>query len=107
MDVQLCEKCGKLFKAVIGEKCCAVCDAELREKQRAVQIYFETHENTTLEEAAVEAGVEEKFVRRWLKEGAVHSLRPLIPCDGCRKLIYTGKLCDDCKMRCYEMISRK
>lgn len=104
MEIELCEKCGKMFKSVANEKFCMKCELEIKEKGREVQKYFEDNADGTLEGAAEHCGIEQKFIKRWLKEGTLRSEQPLLSCEGCRAAIFTGKLCNDCKKRCYDLM---
>ncbi|MEG0836020.1 MAG: hypothetical protein RR413_11305, partial [Christensenellaceae bacterium] len=85
---------------------CPKCELELRKQQKLVQDYFDENKEGTIEEAAEVCNAEQKYVKRWLKEGTVKSKNPLIECDGCKTLIYAGKLCNVCKQRCYDIISK-
>lgn len=104
MDIQLCEKCGKMFKSIADEKICLKCDLEIKEKRRQAQTYFEENPEGTLDGAAEYCKMETKFIKRWLKEGTLRSEQPLLSCEGCKTAIFTGKLCNDCKQRCYDLM---
>lgn len=104
MDIQLCEKCGKMFKSIADEKFCLKCGLEIKEKMREAQMYFEEHAEGTLDGAASHCEIEPKYIKRWLKEGTIRSEQPLLSCEGCKAAIYTGKLCIDCKQRCYDLM---
>ena len=100
MDVRNCKGCGRLFNVIGKEKLCPACRKALDDKFAQVKEYLENNPNSSVDKVAIENDVSTKQIRQWVREerlifaeGSVEG----IDCEGCGKMIRTGRFCDDCK----------
>lgn len=100
MDVRACRSCGKLYNYIQGQPICNECKKKLEEKFVHVKDYIREHDDATMQQIAEENEVSIKQLKQWVREERLtfSSRSPVgIECEGCGKMIRTGRFCDKCK----------
>ncbi len=99
MNVRNCMKCGKIFNYAIGRPICPACKDKMDEKFRIVKEYIREHKIATMTEVCEECDVDASQIRQWIREDRLQFSddSPIkIPCEGCGKMIGSGKFCPAC-----------
>lgn len=100
MDVRNCKGCGKLFNYLSGTPLCPACLRKLDEKFDQVKEYIYDHPGAGVQEVAEENDVTTTQIKRWVREErlAFSKDSPIgLDCEGCGKMIKTGRFCNLCK----------
>lgn len=69
----ICEKCKNPFFAEANKKLCERCIEELFEE---VKKYIEEHPDNSIQDIAKETGIEQKHIKRWIREGRLELNTP-------------------------------
>ncbi len=71
MTLETCDRCRKIFNTdnSLSDKLCANCYQQDRKQFRAVKDYLWHHPGATIEEIAANTEVEEKTIRKFVREG--------------------------------------
>ncbi len=100
MDIRNCRNCGRMFNYLGGQPICPSCQAVLEEKFRQVKTYIEDNPHAPVAAVADENDVSVKQIKQWIREERLafsdDSIEG-IECEGCGKLIRTGRFCETCK----------
>ncbi|MGI6037273.1 MAG: flagellar protein [Limnochordia bacterium] len=97
MKVKNCPQCGQLFKYTY-EKLCPTCREEEHKTFELVRTYLRKHPGATMVEVHQGTGVEMWKLEEYVREGRLMAYSSLqVSCDGCGKMISSGRLCDDCQ----------
>ena len=98
MDIVNCPMCGKLFTK-INHQLCPACQKEDEEAFQAVRKFADENENCTIGALAEGAGVSEKRILRYIREGRLEvtgGMRGDVRCKMCGRPIAKGNYCDSC-----------
>lgn len=103
-----CEKCVNEVMVFMGGGTykCERCGAIAYDDWGKVREYLYDHANVNAYELEAELGVSRKTIHRFLKEGKIQatSASSMLMCEGCRKLISSGRFCNDCEQKFHKMI---
>lgn len=101
MNVRACKYCKRLFNYITGLSICPACKEALEEKFKVVKDYLWENKGASIQQTAQDCEVPEMQIRQWLKEGRIElgkdSAISLV-CRQCGEQIYSGEICDRCKM---------
>ncbi|MDY3775419.1 MAG: flagellar protein [Eubacterium sp.] len=100
MEVAACSRCGKLFNHISGPRVCPVCLKEFDDKFPEVKKYVYEHPQTGIAELSEAMDIPPKQIKRWIREERLSFSEESsigIECEGCGKMIKTGRYCSDCK----------
>ncbi|MCI5883761.1 MAG: flagellar protein [Clostridiales bacterium] len=100
MEVAACSRCGKLFNHISGPRVCPVCLKEFDDKFPEVKKYVYEHPQTGIAELSEAMDIPPKQIKRWIREERLSFSEESsigIECEGCGKMIKTGRYCPDCK----------
>lgn len=101
MDVRNCRGCGKLFNYLGGGNyLCASCNAALEEKFQVAKTFIRENANVGIAEVAAHAEVRPQQVEKWIREERLvfsSDSSVGIDCEGCGRMIKSGRFCDSCK----------
>jgi len=93
-----CPRCGKLFTK-INSQLCPACQKEDEESFQAVRKFAEENKNCTIGALSQGAGVSEKRILRYIREGRLEvtgGMRGDVRCKICGSPIAKGNYCDSC-----------
>ncbi len=101
-----CPNCGNLFLKGPATVC-ASCYEKEEEQFQTVYKFIQKKKNRTaqIHEVSEATGVEEKIIRKWVKERRIHPAdfpNMNYPCERCGEPIQEGKICDKCQTQLYE-----
>jgi hypothetical protein len=93
-----CNVCGRLFQS-LGPGYCPICAEAMDKAFAAVKEYLYMHEDATVVDIIKDAGVAEKYVLDFLKEGRLNigSAQDILKCEDCGRPIPSGRYCDGCR----------
>lgn len=100
MNVRNCKKCGKLFNYISGMPICPECRDLAEQQFQNVKKFIREHPNADMKEVAETCSVETGQIQQWIREERLEFTddSPIkLPCEGCGKMINSGKFCDACK----------
>lgn len=100
MNVRNCRKCGRVFNYVVGPVICQQCKEELEKKFQEVKNYVRENPGANIMEVSEACEVFPEQIRQWIREERLQftddsSIK--VPCEGCGKMINSGRFCDKCK----------
>ncbi len=101
MNVRNCRKCGRIFNYVGGPPVCPRCREEQEAKFQEVKKFVQENHGADITEVAEACEVEISQIRQWIREERLQFAddSPIrIPCEGCGKMIQSGRFCDKCKI---------
>ena len=102
MEFKQCEFCRKPFQ-YMGKSICSECMLKLDEEFIIIREYLWEHDGASIEEVSEETGVSRKTILYLLKEERLlvgdenEAASGILQCEACKKPIYTGRMCADCK----------
>ena len=100
MDARSCRNCGRLFNYIQGPPICMACKQKLEDKFIQVRDYIRENDSASMQQIAEENDVSVKQLKQWVREERLVFTKnsPVgIECEGCGKMIKTGRFCDHCK----------
>lgn len=102
MDVRNCKNCSRLFNYIGGQQLCPECIKALDIKFDEVREYVYDHPHAGMQQVAEEMDVSVAQIKRWIREERLafsDDAQIGLECEGCGKMIRTGRFCDACKAR--------
>ena len=101
MDIRNCRSCGIMMQySGYGPMLCMKCRKKLDESFQRVKDYLKENPNCTINELSENAEVSITQINQWIKEERLIFSKnsPIgIDCEGCGKMIRSGRYCPDCK----------
>lgn len=101
MELKNCSKCKRTFGAQEGQELCSKCGAEyIEEDFRKVRDYLYDYPGADVKEVSEATGVSEAVILRLLKQDRIEIVKDknlVRHCDKCKKIIQSGRICEDCK----------
>ena len=102
MEVRNCKTCGRLFNYIGGSyrNLCPACVDAMETKFQEVKKYVEDNPGCTMNEITEKMNVTPRQVEKWIREERLCFTddSPIgIPCEGCGKMIKSGKFCPECR----------
>lgn len=100
MEVRNCKSCGKLFNYIAGPPMCPACMKGLEIKFEEVKEYIYEHPGVGIQDVAEENEVSVQQIKKWVREERLSFSddSPIgLECEGCGKIIKTGRYCSSCK----------
>lgn len=100
MEVRTCTQCKRLFNYLSGAPLCPGCKEKLEKKFLEVKEYVRENPGQGISEVAEAMEVSSKQIRRWIREERLSFAEDSnvgLDCEGCGKMIKTGRLCQACK----------
>lgn len=101
MELKNCKRCKKLFQYVVGKQTCPLCKDKEERDFKLVKEFLIKNPKSSIVEVYNETKVSIKQIEEFIKEERIELSQQsniLIYCESCNKPIYTGKLCQHCKM---------
>lgn len=102
MEVRNCKDCGKLFNYIGGTPLCPACMKKLDEKYAEVKEYIYDNPGASINEVSEANEVSVNQIKKWVREEKLSFAEdsPVgLECEGCGKMIKTGRFCKECKNR--------
>ena len=102
MDVRNCKGCSRLFNYIGGQPLCPECLKALDVKFDQVRDYVYDHPRAGMQEVAEENEVSVAQIKRWIREERLafsDDAQVGLECEGCGKMIRTGRFCELCKAK--------
>ena len=102
MDVRNCKGCSRLFNYIGGQQLCPECLKALDVKFDEVREYVYDHPHAGMQQVATENDVSVAQIKRWIREERLafsEDAQVGLACDGCGKMIRTGRFCEACKAK--------
>ncbi|MBQ9767805.1 MAG: flagellar protein [Lachnospiraceae bacterium] len=102
MDVRNCKGCSRLFNYIGGQPLCPECIKALDVKFDQVRDYVYDHPRAGMQEVAEENEVSVAQIKRWIREERLafsDDAQVGLECEGCGKMIRTGRFCELCKAK--------
>ncbi|MBQ8798568.1 MAG: flagellar protein [Lachnospiraceae bacterium] len=102
MDVRNCKGCSRLFNYIGGQPLCPECAKALDLKFDEVRDYVYDHPRAGMQEVAEENDVTIAQIKRWIREERLafsEDAQVGLECEGCGKMIRTGRFCETCKAK--------
>lgn len=102
MDVRNCKGCSRLFNYIGGQPLCPECIKALDMKFDEVREYVYDHPRAGMQQVAEETGVTVAQIKRWIREERLafsDDAQVGLECEGCGKMIRTGRFCEVCKTK--------
>lgn len=102
MDVRNCKGCSRLFNYLGGQQLCPDCIKALDVKFDEVREYVYDHPGAGMQQVAEEMDVSVAQIKRWIREERLsfsEESQVGLECEGCGKMIRTGRFCPDCKTK--------
>ena len=109
MELRTCKKCGKIFQYITGAPICSRCKKAEEELFQVIKEYLRANKGASMEEVCEVTGASVKMIERYLREGRleVTSDSPIaLNCEQCGTKIRTGRLCDRCRARLNNGLSK-
>jgi len=100
MEVINCKGCGKMFNYLGGQPLCPECIKQLDVKFNEVKEYVYDHPRCSINEVSEEMEVSVSQIKKWIREEKLSfsdESQVGLSCEGCGKMIRTGRFCDVCK----------
>lgn len=102
MDVRNCKGCSRLFNYIGGQQLCPECIKALDIKFDQVRDYVYDHPRAGMQQVAEENDVSIAQIKRWIREERLafsDDAQVGLECEGCGKMIRTGRFCETCKAK--------
>ena len=102
MDVRNCKGCSRLFNYIGGQPLCPECSKALDVKFDEVRDYVYDHPRAGMQEVAEENDVTIAQIKRWIREERLafsDDAQVGLECEGCGKMVRTGRFCEACKAK--------
>ena len=102
MDVRNCKGCSRLFNYIGGQPLCPECLKELDVKFDEVRDYVYDHPRAGMQQVSEEMEVSIAQIKRWIREERLafsDEAQIGLECEGCGKMIRTGRFCEPCKAK--------
>ena len=102
MDVRNCKGCSRLFNYIGGQPLCPECSKALDVKFDEVRDYVYDHPRAGMQEVSEENDVTIAQIKRWIREERLafsEEAQVGLECEGCGKMIRTGRFCEPCKAK--------
>lgn len=102
MEVRNCKGCGRLFNYIGSVQMCPACMKKLDEKYAQVKEYIYDHPGASINEVSEENDVSVNQIKKWVREERLSFSEDSavgLACEGCGKMIKTGRYCKECKMK--------
>lgn len=99
MAVSNCQRCGKIFNYVAGQRICENCRKELEVMFQQVKDYIKENPNQGIKEVAEGCEVPENQIKQWVREERLEFSKGagVLACEKCGEAISTGRFCEKCK----------
>lgn len=100
MNIKNCSLCGKIYQYVVGENICPKCKEEREEKFQEIKEFIRANGSVPIAVVAETFDIEEKVLRLWVREERLvfEDGGIAIECEHCGAPIYSGRLCEKCKV---------
>lgn len=102
MDVRNCKGCSRLFNYIGGQPLCPECLKALDVKFDEVRDYVYDHPRAGMQQVSEEMEVSIAQIKRWIREERLafsDEAQVGLECEGCGKMIRTGRFCEPCKAK--------
>lgn len=102
MDVRNCKGCSRLFNYIGGQPLCPECSKALDVKFDEVRDYVYDHPRAGMQQVSEEMEVSIAQIKRWIREERLafsDEAQVGLECEGCGKMIRTGRFCEPCKAK--------
>lgn len=102
MEVRNCKSCGRLFNYIGASPICPNCAKKLDEVYAKVKEYIYDHPGASINEVSEENDVSVNQIKKWVREEKLSFSEdsPVgLACEGCGKMIKTGRYCKECKLK--------
>lgn len=102
MDVRNCKGCSRLFNYIGGQQLCPECLKALDVKFDQVRDYVYDHPRAGMQQVAEENEVSVAQIKRWIREERLafsDDAQVGLECEGCGKMVRTGRFCELCKAK--------
>ncbi|MDD5900132.1 MAG: flagellar protein [Lachnospiraceae bacterium] len=102
MDVRNCKGCSRLFNYIGGQPFCPECSKALDLKFDEVRDYVYEHPRAGIQQVAEDNDVTVAQIKRWIREERLafsEDSQVGLECEGCGKMIRTGRFCEGCKTK--------
>lgn len=102
MDVRNCKGCSRLFNYIGGQVLCPECIKDLDVKFDEVRDYVYDHPRAPIQQVAEENDVSIAQIKRWIREERLafsDDAQVGLECEGCGKMVKTGRFCETCKAK--------
>ena len=102
MDVRNCKGCSRLFNYIGGQPLCPECLKELDVKFDEVRDYVYDHPRAGMQQVSEEMEVSIAQIKRWIREERLafsDEAQIGLECEGCGKMVRTGRFCEPCKAK--------
>jgi len=102
MDVRNCKGCSRLFNYLGGQPLCPECIKALDLKFDEVKEYVYDNPGAGMTEVSEAMDVSINQIKRWIREEKLSfsdEAQVGLECEGCGKMIRTGRFCQDCKTK--------
>ncbi len=102
MDVRNCKGCSRLFNYIGGQPLCPECLKALDVKFDQVRDYVYDHPRAGMQQVAEENEVSVAQIKRWIREERLafsDDAQVGLECEGCGKMVRTGRFCEACKAK--------
>ncbi|MGN0482413.1 MAG: flagellar protein [Lachnospiraceae bacterium] len=102
MEIRSCKSCGRLFNYIGGPYICQECSKKLEVKFQEVREYVREHPDAPIATVSQEMDVSVKQIKQWVREERLEfsaESQMGLACEGCGKMIRTGRFCEDCKSK--------
>lgn len=102
MDVRNCKSCSRLFNYIGGQPLCPECIKALDVKFDEVRDYVYDHPRAGMQQVAEDNDVSIAQIKRWIREERLafsDDAQVGLECEGCGKMIRTGRFCEVCKAK--------
>lgn len=100
MNVRNCRSCGRLFNYISGPPICQACKEQLELKFQDVKEFLRQNPNSSIQVISDEFEVSVPQIKQWVREERLlfsDDSPTGIDCEGCGKMIKTGRFCEECK----------
>lgn len=102
MEVRNCKSCGRLFNYIGATPLCPNCVKKLDEVYAKVKEYIYDNPGASINEVAEANEVSVNQIKKWVREEKLSFTEdsPVgLECEGCGKMIKTGRFCKECKLK--------
>ena len=102
MDVRNCKGCSRLFNYIGGQPLCPECLKALDVKFDEVRDYVYDHPRAGMQQVSEEMEVSIAQIKRWIREERLafsDEAQVGLECEGCGKMVRTGRFCETCKAK--------
>ena len=102
MEVKTCKRCRKFFNYVTGPYICPVCREKIEQDFQVVKKYIDDNPGVNIKGVAEACEVDPQQIRQWIREERLQFSEESmdgLSCEGCGKMLRSGRFCDKCKTK--------